>query len=170
MSSPNTQTKSGVSKRVKHNNTTNKIELDSTLDSDQNNDDNGKLKSILENRYVVYILKKLEWLFWVGLGTYIAYRTDLVNEIFYGNSIDRLYFNIGVIALFGFLGIYIYCAYFSGAKESNDWEKIHPKAIPIATILLVIFTFGFIIGCWSLWSFLTPVFLFIYFISVSYLV
>ncbi|KAN0007165.1 hypothetical protein ACTFIU_005359 [Dictyostelium citrinum] len=126
-----------------------------------------------DNYWVKKIIRIIEIIFWISLGLGTAYYTDLINVILYSEIIKRLYFNIGVIGLIGFISIYIYCGYFSKVdvkKNDDDWEKIHPKLIPIATICLVIFSFGTMIGCWPVWGLLTPLYLFIYFASISYII
>ncbi|KAN0045557.1 hypothetical protein ACTA71_005935 [Dictyostelium dimigraforme] len=128
---------------------------------------------IWDNYWVKKIIRIIEIIFWISLGLGTAYYTDLINVVLYSDIVNRLYFNIGIIGLVGFISIYIYCGYFSKVdvkKNDDDWEKIHPKLIPIATICLVIFSFGIIIGCWPVWGFLTPLFLFIYFASISYII
>ncbi|KAK5583241.1 hypothetical protein RB653_004832 [Dictyostelium firmibasis] len=128
---------------------------------------------IWDNYWVKKIIRVIEIIFWISLGLGTAYYTDLVNVVLYSEIIKRLYFNIGIVGLVGFISIYIYCGYFSKIdvkKNDDDWEKIHPKLIPIATICLVIFSFGIMIGCWPVWGILTPLLLFIYFASISYII
>ncbi|KAM9952568.1 hypothetical protein ACTFIR_007622 [Dictyostelium discoideum] len=128
---------------------------------------------IWDNYWVKKSIRIIEIIFWISLGLGTAYYTDLINVILYSEIIKRLYFNIGIIGLIGFISIYIYCGYFSKVdvkKNDDDWEKVHPKLIPFATIFLVIFSFGIMIGCWPVWGFLTPLFLFIYFASISYII
>ncbi|KAM9982240.1 hypothetical protein ACTFIZ_006776 [Dictyostelium cf. discoideum] len=100
---------------------------------------------IWDNYWVKKTIRIIEIIFWISLGLGTAYYTDLINVILYSEIIKRLYFNIGVVGLIGFISIYIYCGYFSKVdvkKNDDDWEKVHPKLIPFATICLVIFSFG----------------------------
>ncbi|EGC37197.1 hypothetical protein DICPUDRAFT_87062 [Dictyostelium purpureum] len=119
------------------------------------------------------VIRVLEYIFWLSFGSITAYKTDLINVILYSSDVNRFYFNISILGLVGFIILYVYCAYFSKVEDkraNTDWEKLHPLVIPAATICLVIFTICAIIGFWNVWGFLTPIFLLIYFCSISYLI
>nr|AAG45136.1 unknown [Dictyostelium discoideum] len=84
---------------------------------------------IWDNYWVKKSIRTIEIIFWISLG--LGLLIILIWLI--------LYFNIGIVGLVGFISIYIYCGYFSKVdvkKNDDDWEKVHPKLIPFATIFL----------------------------------
>ncbi|EGG17030.1 putative transmembrane protein [Cavenderia fasciculata] len=161
-----------MKRRVKNENTE---RLDALVQQfmNEHNTSKKKVEDIEQSHpWVVYLKKKLEMLFWIGSSLYLGHYIDFINVILYSSEINRVYFYISIAALLSFFSIYIYITYISkkGGGKPENWDKSHPKAVPYATICLVIFTFGFIIGCWNKWGFFTPGILFVFLIGLSYLV
>ncbi|GAM21655.1 hypothetical protein SAMD00019534_048300 [Acytostelium subglobosum LB1] len=119
-----------------------------------------------------FVLKLIERVAWIGIGLALAYYTDALNVLLYNPLIDRMYLSIAILFLVTFFAFYFYVAYICGGRHhnSNDWEKLFPKSIKTATVAIVLFTITFMLACWPVWRWFTPVYMLIYTIAVSYLI
>ncbi|KAF2073950.1 hypothetical protein CYY_004737 [Polysphondylium violaceum] len=132
----------------------------------------GRLYRFFQNKWVKLIRKIVEAAIWVSLSIYVGIKTEFKDVVLYSDQINRLWFNIGLFGLVGFSVLFFYSCYlfYFVSEEPADWEKTHPRVVPIATVFLCIFSIGVIVGCWPVWGFYTPFILVLYLAGVAGLI
>ncbi|XP_074643110.1 transmembrane protein 128-like [Tubulanus polymorphus] len=96
---------------------------------------------------------------WFVSAAVVFYLTDFYAAIMYDERVDRFWFNVGVF----FIAVNVCIATFLigwltfiKKVSTDDWEQLHPMAIPIASASFCFGSVFLILGLWPLWGFLTP--------------
>ncbi|KAL5020862.1 hypothetical protein ScPMuIL_000017 [Solemya velum] len=105
---------------------------------------------------------------WLISAFAVFYYTDMVNALRYDRRIDRTWLNAGLlsvgitVSISLFLIIWVSCV---KKRHSDDWERLYPAAIPIATAAFILGGICLTKGLWPIWSIFTPVILFVLFMG-----
>ncbi|XP_041370561.1 transmembrane protein 128-like [Gigantopelta aegis] len=105
---------------------------------------------------------------WLLAAMAVFHFTDFVLVLRYDPRIDRLWFNIGAILIAINLSIAFFLVVwltFIKKISSDNWERMYPAAIPIASAAFLGGGICLMVGLWPVWGFLTPPILFIIFMG-----
>ncbi|XP_076465592.1 transmembrane protein 128-like [Babylonia areolata] len=110
---------------------------------------------------------------WMVASMAVFHFSEFHNVVRFDPRINRMWFNVGV----GLIGVTLAIAVFmivwlSLVKKvhSDDWEKRHPAAIPVATASFIIGSLCLLKGLWPVWGLLTPLILVTLFMGVVVLI
>ncbi|XP_066916858.1 transmembrane protein 128-like [Clytia hemisphaerica] len=107
--------------------------------------------------------------FWMVVSIFTFYYTDFYLALRYDPRIERTYLNIGLgfLSLSTLIAVTLigYYHYYMGIK---DYEKHQPFAIPISVVSFLVGMTLLSIALWPVWSFLTPIILFVLFMGFMF--
>mmetsp|Transcript_44427 Transcript_44427/g.114966 ORF Transcript_44427/g.114966 Transcript_44427/m.114966 type:complete len:188 (-) Transcript_44427:117-680(-) len=114
---------------------------------------------------------KIEAVAWVlaaaGVAVYGDGEADMLHIVLHHASVKRdwLFFGLAMVGVN--VAIFLYLAVWLNVVRgvAGEWEEAAPMAIPIGTCAGLIACFAFMVALWPIWSFLTPILLFVLFMG-----
>ncbi|KAK7485867.1 hypothetical protein BaRGS_00022862 [Batillaria attramentaria] len=133
-------------------------------------DRDGDIPPKSKQRFSAFNVQNIVWLI---ASIAVFHFSDFYVVVLYDPRINRLWFDVGA----GLIGVTLAIALFliiwlSLVKKvsSDDWEKLHPTAIPIATASFILGSICLLKGLWPVWGLLTPLILVTLFMGVVVLI
>ena len=111
-------------------------------------------RKVLANR----ITAKLHAFFWVAAMFATVYYTDMIRTLSTDPRVNRVFFNLGLVALGGLLVILLYVGCYAPLiQRRRILVNEQMREIKIGAVCLVIMGISFMIGMWPVYGLLTPV-------------
>ncbi|KAM6077047.1 transmembrane protein 128 [Chlamydotis macqueenii] len=109
--------------------------------------------------------------FWISASIAVTYYFDFLKTIKETIQADSWWFASGICLLTACLSVAFYCIlYLEWYCGIEDYDTRYPALIPITTATFIAAAICFNIALWPVWSFMTPLLLFIQFMGVVMLV
>uniref|UniRef100_A0A8C3KXE9 Transmembrane protein 128 n=1 Tax=Chrysolophus pictus TaxID=9089 RepID=A0A8C3KXE9_CHRPC len=109
--------------------------------------------------------------FWILASIAVTYYFDFFKSIKETIQADSWWFASGSCLLAACLSVAFYCIiYLEWYRGIEDYDVQYPVLIPITTVTFIAAAVCFNVALWPVWSFITPVVLFIQFMGVVMLV
>lgn len=109
--------------------------------------------------------------FWILASIAVTYYFDFFKSIKETIQADSWWFASGSCLLAACLSVAFYCIiYLEWYRGIEDYDVQYPVLIPITTVTFIAAAVCFNVALWPIWSFITPVVLFIQFMGVVMLV
>lgn len=127
-----------------------------------------------ESRYEKYRTKtdnykySIQNIMWLMVAIAVFYYTDFYFVVRYDIRVNRFWFNLGallVLVTVSIAAFLIVWLSFIKKVHSDDWERLYPSAIPLATASSIMSGIFLTVGLWPLWNIFTPVILFVLFMG-----
>ena len=124
-------------------------------------------KRLRRRDLVKKVRSKCEATLWVGGCIWLLSYLDFIHVVLESNKVDRLWFNMGIIAFLVNVVIFSYLAFWLPyiAKVDEEWEDYCPRVIPTATLVGLFSTLCIVIGLWPIYGILTLPILFVFFMG-----
>ena len=117
---------------------------------------------------------------WISAALYITYTSNFFRTCWEDPLVDRFFFDIALICIGINLAVMLYVTVYLPyiARVEGDLETHAPKLIPIITIcgfiafvlyFQLLIQFSTIMGLWPVYSFKTPIYIFVMFMGYSML-
>ncbi|XP_023781576.1 transmembrane protein 128 [Cyanistes caeruleus] len=109
--------------------------------------------------------------FWILASIAVTYYFDFLKNIKETMQADSWWLSCGTCLLAACLSVAFYCIlYLEWYCGIQDYDEQYPALIPITTATFIAAAICFNVALWPVWSFFTPVLLFIQFMGVVMLV
>ncbi|XP_062349363.1 transmembrane protein 128 [Cinclus cinclus] len=109
--------------------------------------------------------------FWILASIAVTYYFDFLKNVKETMQADGWWLSCGTCLLAACLSVAFYCIlYLEWYCGIQDYDEQYPALIPVATASFIAAAVCFNIALWPVWSFFTPVLLFIQFMGVVMLV
>ncbi|KFV06969.1 Transmembrane protein 128, partial [Tauraco erythrolophus] len=106
--------------------------------------------------------------FWILASIAVTYYFDFFQNVKETMQTNSWWFASGSCLLAACLSVAFYCIlYLEWYCGIEDYEAQYPALIPIATTTFIAAAICFNIALWPVWSFMTPLLLFIQFMGVA---
>uniref|UniRef100_A0A8B9BAN3 Transmembrane protein 128 n=1 Tax=Anser brachyrhynchus TaxID=132585 RepID=A0A8B9BAN3_9AVES len=109
--------------------------------------------------------------FWILASIAVTYYFDFLKSVKEAIQADSWWFVTGSCLLAACLSVAFYCIiYLEWYRGIEDYDVRYPILIPISTTTFIAAAICFNVALWPVWSFMTPLLLFIQFMGVVMLV
>ncbi|XP_064007524.1 transmembrane protein 128 [Pogoniulus pusillus] len=121
----------------------------------------------VENRNKPFNRLNIHSAFWILASIAVTYYFDFLNTVKETIEADSWWFASGSCLLAACLSIALYCIlYLEWYHGIEDYDTQYPALIPITTATFIAAAVCFNVALWPVWTFMTPVLLFIQFMGV----
>ncbi|XP_017285440.1 transmembrane protein 128 [Kryptolebias marmoratus] len=105
--------------------------------------------------------------FWIVASVAVTYYSDFFHVIMENDDIKSWWFNVGLILLGISLSLAAFCiVYLEWFKGIQHYDQEYPAIPPVTTAAFIAASCSFNIALWPVWSFFTPLILFMQFMGV----
>ncbi|KAM9859085.1 transmembrane protein 128 [Aulostomus maculatus] len=134
------------------------LQTTASADGDEKNEEKDVKPLPRINRHTV---------FWILTSISVTYYVDFFRNIMENDDIKSWWFNVGLILLAVCLSLAMFCiVYLEWFKGIEHYEQQYPAIPPITTAVFIAASCSFNIALWPVWSFFTPLILFVQFMGV----
>ncbi|KAK7110941.1 transmembrane protein 128-like [Littorina saxatilis] len=126
--------------------------------------------SFKPSRYSAFSAQNILWLV---SSIAVFHFTEFHLVLWYDTRINRLWFNVGAGLMAVTVAIALFMIFWLSLVKkvkSDDWEKRHPAAIPVATASFILGFLSLLKGLWPVWGLLTPPILLALFMGIVVLI
>lgn len=126
-------------------------------------------KRIRRKDLVKKVRGKCEAVMWLTGVFFLVYYLDFMHVILEDSRVDRLWFNLGIIAaicnVFCFAYLIVWLPYVEKVSDDVEWDDYCPRVIPTATLIMLFSSLCFIIGLWPIYHVLILPIMFAFFMA-----